>query len=116
MMTTERDVYCGHLEKVRATLCEPDIYGQLAEECCELAQAALKMQRVLNARNLPAGTETDILDNVVEEISDVKLCLQLLHLNPDSQVMERKAERWCHRLETEHEFTRDTFEKGIDNA
>ena len=47
-MTTE-----GKLQYLRENIPVADLFGQLAEECTELAQAALKMQRHLREVNPP---------------------------------------------------------------
>lgn len=83
---------------IRDNLSLPDIYGQLAEECCELAQAALKMQRSLLGAN-PTNKSIDKYEkNLVEELSDVSLCLEILKVKADRSIMRRKLDRWLRRL------------------
>ena len=40
-----------NFEKIKGRLGEAEVLAQLAEECTELAQAALKMRRVLDGKN-----------------------------------------------------------------
>lgn len=57
---------------------QPAMLEQLAEECCELGQAALKMARVLRGENPTSKTEMQCLDALTEEIADVELCISRL--------------------------------------
>lgn len=75
-----------------------DLYGQLAEEAAELAQAALKVQRILLGRNPPATTADEAIANLTEELSDVCLLLELMELEPSTEVMDAKTARWYGRL------------------
>ena len=83
----------------------PERAAMLAEECCELAHAALKCRRIMD----PGGSPTPV--NVMnanvklqEEIADVILCLQVCgyditiqsqHIN---NVMDKKKKRWESRI------------------
>lgn len=83
----------------RLTVC--DRLCQLAEECAELAQAALKTKRVLEGRN-PANTNIqDALNNLQEEVGDVLICVTVL--SPDFTIETDtplpKLQRWVSRLE-----------------
>lgn len=83
----------------RLTVC--DRLCQLAEECAELAQAALKTKRVLEGRN-PANTNIqDALSNLQEEVGDVLICVTVL--SPDFTIETDtplpKLQRWVSRLE-----------------
>lgn len=86
---------------IREKLKLSDIYGQLAEECCELAQIALKAQRMLEGRNPTDRRIGDVGFAVVEEFTDVMLCADILHLEIDEDVYDRKLERWADRLKKE---------------
>lgn len=85
-------------EKVsRAALCE-----QLAEECSELAQAALKLARILRKENPTPLTKAEVLSRMAEEIVDVLVCLEVLGYRDDlyeAWSMDKKLERWVNRLE-----------------
>ena len=56
----------------------PALLEQTAEECCELAQACLKMARKLRDENPTPKSIEDIRDNLVEEMADVWLCLDII--------------------------------------
>lgn len=56
---------------------ESAILEQLAEECAELAKAALKLSRGMRKENPTPVTVNDAFDNLVEEIGDVRLLLRV---------------------------------------
>ena len=56
------------------------MYGEeqiniLIEEMAELTQALCKYKR-MQSDNKPRATETDILENIIEEIADVEIMLE----------------------------------------
>lgn len=75
----------------------PAMYEQLAEECTELAQASLKMARILRKENPTPKTSAEVLANIVEEVSDIALCLKELEIYPDHFIIERKLNRFKER-------------------
>ena len=84
----------------------PALLEQLAEECCELAQASLKMARKLRDENPTPKSIEDIRDNLVEEIADVDVCLD--RIEDETDIVDRvklatiendKKKRWRERLE-----------------
>lgn len=74
------------------------MYEQFAEECVELAQAALKMARHLRNENPTPMTEEQIKHNLIEEASDVHLVSKILDIKPDMQIVGAKLVRWYDRL------------------
>lgn len=82
---------------------EPAALEQLAEEATELAKAALKLARVKRGNNPTPVTETEALENLHEEVSDVQVCCQVLGLAPDNQIRGAKLNRWLDRLGVEYE-------------
>ena len=84
----------------------PALLEQLAEECCELAQASLKMARKLRDENPTPKSIDDIRDNLVEEMADVELCIDRVTYETDIadptnlvEIESEKIERWKKRLE-----------------
>ena len=79
---------------------------QLAEECCELAQAALKVVRAMNEETPMSMGEAR--ENLVEEISDVLNRVSILRVGILTEaevydigtVMDRKMDRFRGRIET----------------
>lgn len=84
-----------------------DQLTQLAEECCELAQTALKLRRAV----IPTGTPTPINAEIAEqkfheEIADVLVCLmvtdRILAVPVAKPYIDetvcKKAERWVQRI------------------
>ena len=76
----------------------------LAEEASELSQAALKMIRALDSHGTyPVNKDkynTDIcLDNMIEEATDVFICLQLLNLYASDLLAEKKIKQMVERFE-----------------
>lgn len=94
---TERD------KKIMEYLGESEMLSQLAEECCELGQAALKLRRVLDKKNPTPVTEEEARANLVEEAADVYNVLGFLlnaedHINTYN-IIQKKKTRWVGRLE-----------------
>lgn len=82
------------IEYIRKTVSAAARYEQLAEECAELAQAALKVARYAREENPPRKDPAQIFCDLLEEVSDVILCLESVNVNPDLLTMERKLNRW----------------------
>lgn len=103
----ENDV--NYVNTIRGFLLDTEILAQLAEEAAELAQAALKMRRVLDGTNPTPKTMGEAYENLMEEISDVETCLIVLGYNGQEvdkrkrQVRERKLPRWAGRLRERNE-------------
>lgn len=94
-----------------------ELLTQLAEEAAELAQAALKYRRALqteqweeNISPTPKSSRA-AMDNLVEEIADVALCLMVVGITglPD-KIMLEKAKRWRDRLE---QYGAETAQEGL---
>jgi NTP pyrophosphatase (non-canonical NTP hydrolase) len=77
-----------------------ELLAGLAEECTELAQAALKLRRVFDKTNPTPVTETDAINRLYEEIADVMVYLDQIPYNRKSvkEEKERKEKRWIERL------------------
>ena len=94
----------NYIDFVRAELGEAEILSQLAEESSELAQAALKLRRVLDGKNPTPVTMEKAEENLIEEISDVMTCISLLDCVTDEslerlvEIHELKMERWAKRI------------------
>ena len=92
---------------IRRTTPRHEILVQLAEECAELGQAALKLRRTLNPDVSPTDvTEDEAEIRLREEVADVLLCISIA-LDDDVQVkatldiahtMRYKKERWASRI------------------
>ena len=78
----------------------PELLAGLAEECAELAFAALKLRRAIDQTNPTPIDEETMWDKLCEEVADVTLYLQQIPF--DDEYMEKvktvKAERWERRL------------------
>lgn len=83
---------------------------QIAEEASELAQAALKYLRFIKGDNpvYVNGVRADkndddvaqlMLDNIMEELSDVVLACDVAGFKPSNSMMQGKLSRWLTRLE-----------------
>nr|DAF68165.1 MAG TPA: triphosphate pyrophosphohydrolase [Caudoviricetes sp.] len=75
------------------------VYEALAEECMELAHAALKIARVLRGDNPIGETITNYRNVLEEEYTDVVSCAIALGLKPDADISVWKWERHKKRLE-----------------
>lgn len=85
---------------------EPAFLEWLAEECSELAQAALKTARKYRDENPTPKTIDECYDALQEEIADVMLCVSeyLDYKGPDYlncviMMKLKKYDRWKRRLE-----------------
>lgn len=86
-------------QTVSANLSSRAAYEGLAEECCELAQAALKMIRSVDGGNPTPLSYADCAEKIEEEIGDVMMYLELLgHLPRGTTKDNPKWARWAQRL------------------
>lgn len=95
------------IDYIRKQLSYGEQMAGLAEEATELAHAALKLRRYVDGSNPTPVTEKEAVDNLLEEIGDVLLCLKVLGfpVNPEAyeEAMDAKLERWAKRLEASRE-------------
>ena len=91
------------IDTIREKLSTVELLCQLAEECAELGQAALKLRRVLTKANPTPVTPSEAYANMWEEIFDVTFVLEVLAFDLDAPIMQKfratKPERWVRRLE-----------------
>lgn len=88
------------LWEVADKLGEQEMLLQLAEECAELSQAALKLRRAMEGLT-PVSVE-QAREQLIEEMTDVEVCktaLEYLTLNPvhNSDLGNQKINRWYDR-------------------
>ena len=81
-----------------------ELLCQLAEECAELTQAALKLRRVYTGKNPTPVTIEQATAGLLEEIADVRLCIETLFLSDGEEAtikltVERKTKRWATRIQ-----------------
>lgn len=74
---------------------------QLAEECTELAQAALKYARKLRGNNPTPKTFEELEADLIEEFTDVTVCAMCLKLCADYEIMFSKMKRWQERIKND---------------
>lgn len=88
---------------IKQTIPVTELLAGLAEECCELSQAALKLRRVFDKTNPTPITEEMAIDRFYEEIADVRLYLNQIDINMASieEIMARKEARWKSRISEE---------------
>ena len=81
---------------------QTELLAQLAEECAELGQAALKLRRVLDGSNPTPVSYQEAKHALMEEAADVQLCMRTVHALADQAVIDdiirRKQARWLQRL------------------
>lgn len=77
------------------------LYDQLAEEATELAQAAIKMARILRAENPSPVTPEYAEQTVTEEYNDLMNVIHLLGYPEDKDMQREKMRRWIERLNSE---------------
>lgn len=77
----------------------PAMLEQMAEEAAELAQAALKLARVLRAENPTPVTLEEAKMNLTEEFTDVQHCAGELKLETDWRQIDAKNRRLKQRMD-----------------
>jgi transcriptional regulator with XRE-family HTH domain len=80
----------------------PAVLEQLAEECAELGQAALKLARKMRGENPTPKAYEDLWDALTEETADVLCCIEqtdLLSMDEIELIKAQKADRWRRRIE-----------------
>lgn len=85
------------------TIGEPAMLEQLAEECVELAHAALKLARRMRRENPTDKAFGECIEDLTEEVADVELVLEeITWLNRDRirEIQVEKKARWLSRLAT----------------
>lgn len=92
------------VEIIREKLDYSELLAQLAEEAAELSQAALKLRRTLSSVNPTPVSVGEAVDNVLDELADVSVCVDALRLNGPTEsrriagIAEIKMSRWATRL------------------
>lgn len=77
----------------------PAKYESLAEECTELAQAALKMARLIRNENPTPVTKPDTEAKLQEEFTDVISCAISLNLEVNAKLSVEKFDRMKKRCQ-----------------
>lgn len=88
-------------KEIRDFLPTWELLAQLAEECSELAQAALKLRRCLDDLNPTRTPYEQALANLHEEWADVLLTVRVLGMLDENliyQIMQQKHQRWLDHL------------------
>ena len=78
---------------------EPAMYEQMAEECVELAKAALKMARIERGENPTPVTASEMHNAIIEEYTDIVNCANELGLHSSPTIAKYKMERFKTRWE-----------------
>ena len=89
---------CECSKEIRQKVPEAALYEQLAEECVELAHAALKLARIKRGENPTPVSVEDAMGAVMEEYTDLRLVAYVLEMLWDTEVFEQKLLRWYKRL------------------
>ena len=85
-------------KEIRQKVPEAALYEQLAEECVELAHAALKLARIKRGENPTPVSVEEAMGAVMEEYTDLRLMAYVLEMGLDIDVFEKKLLRWYKRL------------------
>ena len=78
------------------------LLDQLAEECTELAHAALKASRIMRGENPTPVNIREAESKLVEEWTDLCLVADVIGLNLDEDIYDAKLNRWTARLNEVH--------------
>lgn len=94
-------------EFIAESIGKSEFLCQLAEECAELAQAALKLRRVITGVNPTPVTHEEAVAALIEEFADVTLCAKLVGCNANDievrKIQDKKLTRWIKRLKRKEE-------------
>lgn len=91
-----------NLETISSRTKTVTLLDQLAEECTELAHAALKASRILRKENPTPVTLHEAESMVIEEWTDLCLVADVIGLNLDEDIYDAKLNRWTARLNEVH--------------
>lgn len=93
-------------EKILEKLGRAAVLEQLAEEAAEVAQAALKMARIIRGENPTPKTHMEARADLEEELADFRVCVEVLDRSDlifDMEIIKKlsevKTKRWLDRLE-----------------
>lgn len=75
------------------------LYEMFAEEATELAQASLKMARIIREENPTPVDPLDAWKSIEEEWNDLYLVKRVLSITTDYAALKKKADRWIKRIE-----------------
>lgn len=89
---------------IRDKLSNTDLLIQLSEECNELSASITKLVRKIRDNNPTPKTLPEIEDSIIEEMTDVILCLDMLNgYYTDYKIYTMKLKRWAERLENNND-------------
>lgn len=89
------------IDYIKSKTDQQTVLLQLAEECTEVAQMALKLARIYEGKNPTPATASDVSNRLIEEIADtfaVLDCLDGLDYTKIGEIETFKLNRWCVRL------------------
>ena len=107
----------SNYKSIRDRVPRGELLAQLAEECAELGQAALKLRRAIVGTNPTPVSREAAEAALTEEIADVLLCIDLACMDRSWPIgnifkaMEAKEARWLSRL-TEGDADPDSADKA----
>lgn len=82
---------------IKENISQASLLEQLAEECSELSQAALKKARKIRNENYTPKTMSEINACLLEETMDVLVCMDILNLPRSNYIKDQKIKRWAYR-------------------
>ena len=95
----QKDPMTEAIDQIRNILPPAAIFEQLAEECIELAKCAQKQARLMRQENPTDADLVELVKETDEEVCDVLVCLDVLGLNPNNNLMQAKIARWTGRVQ-----------------
>ena len=81
----------------------------LSEELMELGAEVSKYARLCRGEMPSNAYPSKVMDKIVEELTDVYICVKLLNLNVSDDVLRYKSERMFHRF-----LAKKQEETGVD--
>lgn len=96
--TPKNNSVSSEIEYITKNLDDSDLFLQMAEEAAELSQACLKYVRAHKGNNPTKDTEDVYLKNIIEELTDVRVCTEPLNIEEDLDIYLNKIHRWADRI------------------
>ena len=95
--------YKDDIDYLRKVVPVKDAMVLLAEECGELAQAAIKYYR-LSSKSIPTPLqEEEIREMLKEELTDILVTAEIAGIKRDANLFDEKIDRWIARIKEKEE-------------
>ena len=88
----------NEIKKIYLELGPSAVYEAAAEEAVELTHELQKYARILRGENPTPKKSSDVRKNIIEEYTDLCICMDVLGLDINSYIYQHKVTRWVDRI------------------